>query len=215
LSPQANDTIVPTAEPSISSSPSSAPSVLEMETPSFVPSRSPSATPTINLTLTPTQSPPANSTAAPSQSNVTSAPTQSPTTNSSEGTSQPSSMPSVNSTTSCEDLPRATALIEALVVVTDAEILINSETPQGKAGFWLLNADPASVDPCTYPTLLQRYALATLYFATEGDNWIDNAEWLLGEHECNWTKVSCDETLETTDLMLGTSILDAHHFSAP
>jgi hypothetical protein len=191
LAPQESETIGPSSLPTLSISPSLSPQVNETVAPTAEPS----------MSLSPSSEPPVLETETPSLV-LSMSPSMTPT-----------AVPSQS--TSCEDIPRATALIDALLEVTDAEILISSETPQGKAGTWLLISDPASVDPCTYPTLLQRYALATLYFATEGDDWIDNTEWLLGEHECNWEKVSCDESLETTELMLGTSILDAHHFSAP
>jgi hypothetical protein len=95
-------------------------------------------------------------------------------------------------------------MTQKLANVTEEEILLDPETPQGQARQWLIDTDPASVDPCTYATLNQRYALATVYYSTNGDNWIDNSEWLLGQHECDWAKVSCDDDLMLTQLELGT-----------
>ena len=92
---------------------------------------------------------------------------------------------------------------EKLLEVTDGDILFDEDSPQGQARVWLLDTDPANVDPCTYSTLHQRYALATFYYATRGDEWIDNTEWLKGFHECDWTKVTCDESFMLTELVIG------------
>jgi hypothetical protein len=94
-------------------------------------------------------------------------------------------------------------MTEKLLEVTDEDILLDADTPQGQARLWLIDSDPTNVDPCTYITLHQRYALATLYYASNGDEWIDNTEWLQGQHECDWTKVSCDASLMLTELVIG------------
>ena len=86
--------------------------------------------------------------------------------------------------------------------VTDPAVLVDPSTPQGQARLWLLNDDPAAVDPCTYPTLHQRYALSTFFYSMNGEDWINNTSWLEGEHECNWTHLVCDpnEMLEEMEL---------------
>jgi hypothetical protein len=49
---------------------------------------------------------------------------------------------------------------------------------------WLIN-DAALY---SYPSFqqFQRFALATLYHATSGENWFSNAGWLSNENECDW-----------------------------
>ena len=91
----------------------------------------------------------------------------------------------------CESLPREEAMEAILVEVTDGPILTNPATPQGMAYRWILNDDPLQIDPCTYPTVLQRYALASLYFATNGEAWVDNTGWLGGAGECTWFGIMC------------------------
>ena len=61
----------------------------------------------------------------------------------------------------------------------------NTDTPQARAFQWLINDTSLS----SYPDfrLLQRYALATFYFANTGDTWYYHDRWLDYEsHECQW-----------------------------
>lgn len=57
-------------------------------------------------------------------------------------------------------------------------IILNSTTPQGKAFEWILNVDEyyedsmknrGKIDKSDNPTIVQRYVLAVLFFATEGE----------------------------------------------
>lgn len=75
--------------------------------------------------------------------------------------------------------------------------LFEPDTPQFFAYDWLLN-DP---DFLEYDDvrLLQRFALVTLYFSTDGENWQRNDRWLSEENECLWYTTSsslpCDDDL--------------------
>jgi hypothetical protein len=88
-----------------------------------------------------------------------------------------------------------------LVQITDGPILTNPATPQGMAVRWILNEDPLQIDPCTYPTVEQRYALATFYFSTSGDNWIVNTGWLSVAGECDWFGITCVDGKVTANIM--------------
>lgn len=59
-------------------------------------------------------------------------------------------------------------------------------SPQAMAFQWVLR-DP-SLPIYSDQRIRQRFALATLYFATDGDQWNDNNGWLSYSslHECNW-----------------------------
>ena len=93
----------------------------------------------------------------------------------------------------CESLSREQVLKETLEKVTEASILEDPSTPQGKSWFWLLETDPAQIDPCNYATVEQRYALATFYHSTNGDDWDDSEGWLVDSSECSWVGVKCDD----------------------
>ena len=83
--------------------------------------------------------------------------------------------------------------------------LLNPETPQFNAFFWLIRMDEAQVCPEEPLHVIQRYVLALLYYSTSGDEWnecnaatsIDPApcafvRWLDGANVCSWFGVSCD-----------------------
>lgn len=71
----------------------------------------------------------------------------------------------------------------AQVVLEDGNAL---ETPQGKAFEWLLEEKDYFPFLADY-RIQQRYALATLYFSTNGTEWKNNTSWLHHSiHECLW-----------------------------
>ena len=120
-------------------------------------------------------------------------PTKSPTE---EPTAKPITAPTSQPTDfelECEDMPREEVMLETLSKHTPEEELLDAGTPQGMAFEWLLENDAANVDPCTDTTVAQRYALATIYFATEGVNWSNSLGWLSGIEECSWQHVICDD----------------------
>lgn len=90
-------------------------------------------------------------------------------------------------------------------------------SPQYQAAMWMTNEDTfrrgneSSAEAETeaegyyYSLLLQRFALATLYFATGGDEWsgcnrldpictTQEAGWLSPVDECAWRAISCDDS---------------------
>jgi hypothetical protein len=121
-------------------------------------------------------------------------------------TPAPSTIPPVSSPPTifpnCFNLTREEAMEIILVEITEGPILTNPATAQGMAYRWLLNDDPAAVDPCTYITLTQRYALATIYFSTVGDLWGTTTGWLEGINECMWFGVTCGDMDLVTELRL-------------
>ena len=74
------------------------------------------------------------------------------------------------------------------------EVLEDESTPQGQAFDWIVGFDDTT-DPCTYPTVAQRYALAVLFYATAGEtSWTSRTGWLSPSNECNnWLGVTCGE----------------------
>jgi len=63
-----------------------------------------------------------------------------------------------------------------------------NETPQNRAMSWLLyedafnDAEQAGV----------RWALASLYYGWQGDNWVSAENWLSSEDACEWEHITCD-----------------------
>ena len=75
-----------------------------------------------------------------------------------------------------------------------------TNTPQYMAAQWATDNAPAGVTGSD-PRMISRYALATFYFATNGDEWVRcgvgstecdaGQEWLTAENECDWLAVTC------------------------
>jgi len=79
-------------------------------------------------------------------------------------------------------------LFSLLPEYTKNEITRNPSSAQSQAFDWM-QKDPHLVQ-YTSDRILQRLALATLYFATHGAHWEKNDGWLsYSLHECNWTFV--------------------------
>lgn len=85
----------------------------------------------------------------------------------------------------------------------DAELFKDESTPQYKALHWIAKVDPARMRPTTETFVLQRYALATVFFALSGADlvrpgqqepqtkWANQARWMTGAGFCAWHGVTC------------------------
>jgi hypothetical protein len=69
------------------------------------------------------------------------------------------------------------------------------KSPQSKAFDWIV-AGSAS-HSLSSARIVQRYALATIYFSTRGDSWFVQTGWLSTEDECGW--FSSDKTICNPD----------------
>jgi hypothetical protein len=109
------------------------------------------------------------------------------------GSSLPSVIPSFDpSQEDClSDTTRKEYLLPILTKVVDEALLSDTSTPQGLAYKWLSESDPLDPNPCSYPTLLQRFGLATFFYATGGDKWKKSDKWLGDSNECDWYGVTC------------------------
>jgi len=104
-------------------------------------------------------------------------------------------------------------IVDTLTTISPYSVLTDPTTPQNAAATWLMREDEYVVDfniPNS-PKLLQRYALATIYFATEGSSWTKDLKWLTNQDECLWNAVydnityglrECDDQGLATKLQL-------------
>ena len=62
-----------------------------------------------------------------------------------------------------------------------------------RALHWLANQDLARLDPTetSFELLEQRFALAWLYFSTNGWYWQSQVNWLTAYPVCHWENVQC------------------------
>jgi len=144
-----------------------------------MPTPSPTPLPTNLQTLAPTNSPTASPTESP-----TASPTVSPTISLTD--------PPTPITNCVEGTTREAFLLAIFSEITDVTLLQDDSTPQGKAYDWFV-IDDTDIDVCTYPTLLQRYALVVLYYSTNGKDWINKTDWLSAKNECEWFGITCPE----------------------
>lgn len=161
------------------------------------PTREPDPAPTRAPTPQPTERP-------------TPRPTRNPTPEPTQESSNPLIPPSGSPGTACEDMTRRDALMMTAEQVTDRATLMDPSTPQAQAYLWLLDDDGAQIDPCSYPTPLQRYILVTFYFATGGESWETSNGWLSADGECIWQGLNCNGSGGVTRLELRKSIPIPH-----
>jgi hypothetical protein len=71
--------------------------------------------------------------------------------------------------------------------------LREKNTPQNSAFLWLTR--DSNLDTYSKRQKLQRFVLATLYFSTDGSNWVLSDSWLSDDNECDWFnyRSSCDD----------------------
>jgi hypothetical protein len=131
--------------------------------------------PSINSAVTPTQSP---------------APTKAPTA----------------SPTACTSLD---CLTEILLQngVADAEALQDKSSPQFLALRWLANndAEVLDLDSTSTMSIVERYVVAVLYFATSGEGGLNVLSFLTATSVCEWKGISCNRDDLVVGLLLGTS----------
>ena len=113
----------------------------------------------------------------------------------------------------CEGLSRSEAIFDVLNEHpgTDTTRMSDTSTLQGLVYQWLVNDDPAALDPCNEGdavSLTQRYGLVSLFLATNGESWSDSTGWQTEASECNWFGVTCDAEGVVTGLNLGTSMME-------
>lgn len=94
--------------------------------------------------------------------------------------------------------------------ISTCETVLTNNTPQSEALLWLVEEGgegPATEDE---DLMIQRYALAVLYFATSGADWFDMLGFLSATSVCDWQNANtttgvtaCNENGFVTELQLG------------
>ena len=114
----------------------------------------------------------------------------------------PSEMPSAAPTSSTFSL-----LLEYFetLPITPAGLFEDRSAPQYQAALWLADEDTFLSEKGLQPgdpKMLQRYAIATFYYATGGDNWklcgsnspsCGDTPWLDSSDECTWFSIDCGD----------------------
>eukprot|EP00521_Asterionellopsis_glacialis_P006917 CAMPEP_0195289008 /NCGR_PEP_ID=MMETSP0707-20130614/5459_1 /TAXON_ID=33640 /ORGANISM="Asterionellopsis glacialis, Strain CCMP134" /LENGTH=771 /DNA_ID=CAMNT_0040348961 /DNA_START=231 /DNA_END=2544 /DNA_ORIENTATION=+ len=129
----------------------------------------------------------------------------SPTTTTTTTTGTPSDTPPPP--TSTEYYKRYQDTLDTLAKVSALEDLTRTGAPQQQALNWIANED---LDPlqADHPQFIQRYALATLYFALDGPHWTKQCRWLGMGDECKWND---DTYMDHQNILGGAGCLDDTH----
>jgi hypothetical protein len=117
-----------------------------------------------------------------------------------------------NNSSAAPEATRQEVMTETIAKVSNATDLENPESAQSKAQSWLINVDELwKGEESTIPEMriIQRYALAVFYFATNGTTaWRDN-NWMAGD-ECDssvpWDHIECNENNQLRAIAFGTSM---------
>jgi len=80
-------------------------------------------------------------------------------------------------------------LLKLPTTVADYAPFVNDSaaSPQERAMAWLLYEDQRDVST----EVGERWALASLYYGWEGENWVSAKNWLSSESACNWEHITC------------------------
>lgn len=111
--------------------------------------------------------------------------------------------------TSAPTLSGFEAIADTLLTVTPYSILTDPTTPQNAALTWLMREDGYDIDVSSSSKLLQRYSLATIYFATNGPGWTNQLQFLTNQDDCLWNDTVDDISLgvrECNDQGLATKL---------
>lgn len=100
--------------------------------------------------------------------------------------------PNPSSTPSISPAPTSTydRLYALIAAYSGTDVLADSETSQSKAFQWTLG-DFEVVGWDDDITILERYALATIFFATDGIRWLSVTDFMLELSYCSWQGVGC------------------------
>lgn len=120
----------------------------------------------------------------------------------------PTSRPTYPPTDAPTTLQWGQFLNSFLIPISGEEVFKDENSPQYQAAKFILD-DPYTPLVTTTGRLNDRYASATFYFATEGDNWKScyfgdancaSGQWLVDD-VCDWHAVSCDDNGRVTSFL--------------
>ncbi|CAB9509183.1 STYKc [Seminavis robusta] len=119
--------------------------------------------------------------------------------------SQPSMETPANSSASRQPSTMEDALLDLFPQETVQLIMGDPQSSQSQAFQWLLDDIRDTQGSVSEDRIKQRFALATVYFGTNGDSWTNNESWLIHNiHECDWfTKPDYSHRQELSNLYPG------------
>uniref|UniRef100_A0A7S4HVS2 Uncharacterized protein n=1 Tax=Odontella aurita TaxID=265563 RepID=A0A7S4HVS2_9STRA len=131
---------------------------------------------------------------------------ESPSETSMAISSRPSSAPTLVGRNASIEL----ALRDAVYGGDEPSSWRDPSSPQSRALSWIVAEDGLALDPARVSgrRLAQRYALAALFFATNGRTWIEGHKFLTDAHECRWWS---SQLFEGYDYVEGSGVFCSAH----
>lgn len=142
-----------------------------------------------------TPGPTARGSTSPTTSPVSSAPTASPVSKNS------TQVPTIFQPENSVELYR----LLANASLDNGSAIKSSGSPQSLAFQWLASS-PDLLISFSGPRIIQRYALATIYFSTDGPRWSDSIGWLSEANECSWFTTASQENCNAESLFLNLNL---------
>jgi hypothetical protein len=175
--------------------------------PTFPPLLNPSVSPSVQLTMELSPFPSMNPVAAPGRPPPRPSPFPSSRPTIVMETASPTNIATGAPSLAPSTTPSALDLYNFLVENSfDGGVALAAPwSPQGKAYIWLLSdTEETFYSP---ERMLQRYAMATFYYATFGNTWLSNDLWLSKASECTWynrvgERPACNRKQELVNLEL-------------
>eukprot|EP00978_Attheya_sp_CCMP212_P007869 scaffold18312_cov55-Attheya_sp.AAC.1 len=128
-----------------------------------------------------------------------------------------SSMPSSVPSTVPSAAPSSQGFVDVMNAVsniTSMEVLMDQSSPQYKAAKYMADEDPNGIRPVNDARFLQRYALVTFFFSTNGESWKrcnpgnlcpgTFSTWLSDSDECDWMGIFCNDDNFLMQINIGT-----------
>jgi hypothetical protein len=132
-------------------------------------------------------------------------------------TESPSPMPSSVPSSVPSAAPSSQGFVDvknAVSSITSMDVFMDKSSPQYKAAKYMADEDPNGIRPINDSRFLQRYALVTFFFSTNGESWKrcnpgnicpgSFSTWLSDTDECDWMGTLCNSDNFLTQINIGT-----------
>jgi hypothetical protein len=93
--------------------------------------------------------------------------------------------------------------------VSSTTTFVDTSSPQYKAAWWLATTDGLNLDFSleVFDRVAQRYVMALLYHALDGENWLTKSGYVSDFPTCQWLGTSCDAEGLVTAIDLGSNAM--------
>lgn len=101
--------------------------------------------------------------------------------------------------------PAQEKVVEVLKTVSEYEALLAPGSPQNRAATWIAHDQLGEFYLADHDieNLTQRYIMAVLFFALDGENWGDDLGFLTTKDVCRWSDTKLDSNVLSDSMFIG------------